>query len=368
MTNETSKNEVTADDRRFAKYFLLIAFMLSLAAFLGVIRIFIIEIILAAVFATIIFPVFELLLKLFGNRRGVAAFFSCLIVLIVVFIPVFIIFKIVLSQAVDLFQTAEPRLRELAQRGETGIIGQIKSTQVGRWLDIGRIDLNAIVHDAVKNLANTVASVIKTTSRATLRGIIDLFIILFSIFYLLRDGQKIIGKIRSVVPLSSEHKDLIVNKFAAISSATVKGTLLVALIQSFLGTMILLIFGIDAWMLWGIVMFVFALIPFVGPGAVLIPTGVVQIILGDTFHGIAIILLSVFVVSLIDNFLRPRIVGMHDLIVFFSTLGGIVMFGPAGFIIGPLIAAIFLTILNIYLVEFQGHLAFGNRKSGADKQ
>jgi predicted PurR-regulated permease PerM len=109
-------------------------------------------------------------------------------------------------------------------------------------------------------------------------------------------------------------------------------------------------------------MLVLAVIPFAGTGVVLIPTGLIKILSGEVWQGITIICISVFFISLIDNFLRPRLVGrdtgLHDLMVFFSTLGGISVFGPAGFIIGPLIAAIFLTILDMYRIEFQEHIAY----------
>lgn len=348
------------DEKRFGKYFLLIVFVLSLLLFINVVKIFILEVILAAVFATLFYPVFRVLLRLFNNQRGVAAFVSCILVLVGILIPLAIISNIVVRQAIDLYTTMGPRLSDLLQKGDAGILGQLKNSAVGKWMSLHNIDWQSLISDATKNLGATVAKVINRTSRATLIVIIDLFIILFSVFYFLRDGERMLKRVKEIVPLSEEYKDLLVERFTSISRATVKGTLFIALIQSFLGTMTLMVFGIDAWMLWGVVMLVFAVIPFVGPGAVLIPTGIIQIIAGDVLSGLAIIAISIFVVSTIDNFLRPRIVGhhagMHDLLVFFSTLGGISMFGPVGFIIGPLITAIFLTMLDIYSVEFQVHI------------
>jgi predicted PurR-regulated permease PerM len=145
-----------------------------------------------------------------------------------------------------------------------------------------------------------------------------------------------------------------------MTNAVVKGILFIAFLQTALATLTLWLFGIKAWLLWGMVMLILSVIPFAGTGIVLIPSGIIKIMAGDVWQGIAIICISVGFISMIDNVLRPRIIGqragMHDLLVFFSIIGGIFTFGPAGFIIGPLFAAVFLTILEIYKIEFQSEI------------
>lgn len=355
------------DEKKFSKYFLIILFGFSLLAFINVIKIFFIEIILAAVFSTLFYPVFNYILKLCKNKRNLAAFISCVLILLVILVPAIIISNIVVLQAIDLYHTSENRFRDILQKGDAGFFGQIRSKIPENWLSIVNIDSRTIISNITKFVGINLAKFVNKTSKATLSGIIYLFIILFSIFYFLRDGQKILIKIKEIIPLSDKYKEELIMKFNSISRATVKGTLLIALIQSFLGTMVLLIFGVNAWMLWGVVMLVFAVIPFVGTGAVLIPAGIFKIIGGDIAHGITIICISVFFISLIDNFLRPRLVGhdtgLHDLLVFFSSLGGISMFGPAGFIIGPLITALFLTILDIYSIEFKKHIEYSKNSA-----
>jgi predicted PurR-regulated permease PerM len=112
-------------------------------------------------------------------------------------------------------------------------------------------------------------------------------------------------------------------------------------------------------------MLVLSVIPFVGTGTVLLPAGIIKIATGDVWQGVLIILISVFVVSLIDNLLRPRIIGgkagMHDLLAFFSTIGGILTFGAAGLVVGPLIAAVFLTMVEIYRIEFHSSISASER-------
>ena len=379
MENDAIKNPSSTaqagilDEKKFGKYFFLVVFIISLAAFINIIKIFLIEILVAAVFATLFYPAFKLLLKLSGGRRGLTAFASCVLILIGLMIPLFIISNIVVDQAVELYRTAGPKLTHVIKLGDEKILAGLKDTPLEKWITTRKIDWTTIINGTTRMLGMTVASVINKTSRVTLLVIVNLFIILFSLFYFLRDGERILSRIRHIFPLSDANKDRLIERFTAISKATVKGTLMIALIQSFLGTMTLWFFGIDAWLLWGVVMMVFAIIPFVGTGAVLIPTGIIQIIMGNQAKGISIILISILFISTIDNFLRPRIVGshagMHDLLVFFSTLGGISVFGPAGFIIGPLVTALFLTVLDIYSVEFQKNIEYINNPSlpGTDK-
>jgi len=353
------------DEKTFSKYFLLIIFVISLLAFLSIIRIFILQIILAAVFVSLFYPLFTLFLKIFKNRRGISAFVSCLVILLCVLIPVLIISNLVILQGMELYHSAVPKVNDILQRGGAGFLGKLQNTVIGQWIDTLNIDWHTVVTNGLKLLGANTAKIISTTSQATIGAIIHMFIILFSMFYFFRDGGRMLLRAKNVIPLSDEYKERLVSRFTSISSATVKGTLLIALLQSFLGTMTLWIFGVSTWLLWGVVMLLFSLIPFVGTGAVLIPTGIIRIVTGDVWHGIIIIMISVFFISTIDNVLRPRLVGhharMHDLLVFFSTLGGISVFGPAGFIIGPLIAAIFLTVLDIFSIEFQEHIEYTSK-------
>lgn len=348
------------DEGKFGKYFVLALFLLSLAAFISVIRVFLVDVVVAAVIATLFSPAYKQLLKLFRGHRGTTAFISCLIILVGLLIPVLIISDIVVLQAIDLYRTFEPRASAIFGRGD--IVDFINNSPLGVLLSRNDIDLQSLLQEGARTAGSVLGNLVKQTSRATLNVIVDGVIVLFTVFYFLRDGERMLHAIRRAVPLTENHKDMIVDRFVSISEATVKGILLIALLQSFLGTITLMIFGVDAWLLWGVVMLVFAVIPFVGTGGVLIPAGIVSIIAGNVWQGITIILISLGFISTIDNFIRPRIIGaharMHDLLVFFSLLGGIIVFGPAGFLIGPLIAAIFLTLLEIYRVEFQEHIEY----------
>ena len=153
---------------------------------------------------------------------------------------------------------------------------------------------------------------------------------------------------------------MIIARFLLISRATVTGTLILGLVEGTLGAITLLVFGVKAWLLWGFVMIILATMPFIGTWIVLVPAGIIQMFMGNTWQGLIMILMGLIVIANIDNLLRPQLVGrgakLHDLIIFFSSLGGIILFGVMGFIVGPVIAALFIAVLDIYEMEFEKQL------------
>lgn len=173
-------------------------------------------------------------------------------------------------------------------------------------------------------------------------------------------------------PLANKYEDELIQRFVTVSKATIKGTLLIGLLKGVLGAITFWVFGIHGAMLWGVVMVILSVIPMVGFGLVMYPAAIVMMLIGQVWQGIAIFLIAAVIIAQVDNVLGPRIVareaGMHDLLIFFSTLGGISLFGVMGFIIGPIIAALFVTVLDIYSIEFKTQLDLSHSmKSQAEK-
>ncbi|OGS22172.1 MAG: hypothetical protein A3J83_03710, partial [Elusimicrobia bacterium RIFOXYA2_FULL_40_6] len=308
------------DGKKFSKYFLLAVFVLSMFIFLSMIRFFVMQILISIIIATLIYPLFKFFLKITKNRRALASLLCCAVILISLLIPLVFISQILVVQSIELYHTAGPQINEIIQKGNEGIIGEIMTTPLGGWLSSHNIELDwqSLLEKVLSFSGTTLATFINTTSRFTVEAVFSFFIIMFSLFYFLRDGENILLKIKDVIPMTEEYKDRIIFRFYTMSNAMVKGILLIAFIQSSLATFTLWIFGIKAWLLWGLVMMILAVIPFVGTGVVLVPAGIIKIISGDILQGIAMIIISMFFISVIDNFLRPRIVGqhagMHDLL------------------------------------------------------
>lgn len=366
-TSNREKHDSLLDEGRFGKIFLMVLFIGSLAVFYNMVQIFLVNIILAAVFASIFYPLFRMFLKLFRGHRSISSFFSCAVILLCLIIPVVLILQLVAAQSLDLYHTAQPKLMEIIKKSDTSVLNKLKEYPLIRKLPISAMDWQSDLNEGVKFLGLTTAKMVNKTSMATISIVINIFLIFVTLFFFLRDGDKLIARVKELVPLSEEHKEMLVTRFASMSRAVIKGTLFVGLIQSTCGALTLMFFGVDSWALWWVVMTVLSVIPFVGTGAVLIPAGIIKIAVGYPGQGIAIILISVLFISSIDNILRPKFigsdVGMHYLLIFFSIMGGIYVFGVPGFIIGPLVTAMFLTILAMYKSEFQEHIDYHKRKT-----
>ncbi|MCH7674844.1 AI-2E family transporter [candidate division KSB1 bacterium] len=345
---------------KFSRVYLLLLLLLTSILFFNLIKIFLVTILLAAVFTALFYPLYEKFLKVFRNSRGASAILCCLVLLLGLMVPVYIIADLVSREAIDLYKTAEPKISEIINKGDEGFLGKIKNYPILKQFHLDTIDWQSSLQDIAKNMANIIGKVINKTFKGTFHVLTDLFITLFIMFYFFRDGDKLINRIKYLSPLDDRHEEVLMHRFVSVSRATVKGTLLIGLAQGTLGGLTLWIFGVASPILWGAVMVILSIIPLVGGWLVLYPAAIIQLILGNTWEGIAIMIVAAVVISNVDTLLRPRLVGrdagMHDLLIFFSTIGGISLFGIMGFIIGPVIAVFFLTILDIYSIEFESTL------------
>ena len=186
----------------------------------------------------------------------------------------------------------------------------------------------------------------------TLDFIANLFVMLYLLFFLLRDEAALCARIKRAIPLRPEQQQALLLKFTVVIRATVKGDLLVAVLQGALGGLIFWILGIGAPLLWGVVMAFLSLLPVIGAGLVWLPVAVYLLATGAMWQGLGLIAFGTFVIGLVDNFLRPILVGkdtkMPDYVVLISTLGGLAAFGLNGFVIGPVIAAMFIAVWEIF--------------------
>lgn len=186
----------------------------------------------------------------------------------------------------------------------------------------------------------------------------SLFITLYLAFFLIRDGDGVVRAVRRAIPLAPRHKQELFGKFTTVIRATVKGTLLVAAIQGVLGGIAFWYLGVRAALLWGVVMAFLSLLPVFGAALVWLPVALYFFVTGALWQGIALLAYGVLVIGLVDNVLRPVLVGrdtrMPDYVVMISTFGGLAVFGINGLILGPAIAAMFIAVWHIYAVTRSG--------------
>lgn len=221
------------------------------------------------------------------------------------------------------------------------------------------LDINSLVQqfsDSALSASRFLAQHAVKLGQSTVQFFISLCLMLYLLFFMLRDGGKLIRLLVRCVPLGDEREELLIEKFAEVARATVKGNLVVAIIQGTLGGLIFWFLGIPGPLLWGVVMVFMSMVPVVGAAIIWAPIALYLLVTGSLAQGIILVAFGVVVIGLVDNLLRPLLVGrdikMPDYLVLLSTLGGIGLFGLNGFILGPLVAALFMAFWRIFANDF----------------
>jgi predicted PurR-regulated permease PerM len=325
-------------------------------AFFWLIRSFIQPIFWAVALGIVVYPLHARLARRLANRESLAASISVVGVVIVVILPL-----IGLGAAVAREGTALYERLDTGDLGAAGIYAraQERIPQLTALLDRVGID-PARLEEQIQSTAVTVSRYIAERALAigqgTLRGTVFFFLMLYLLFFFLRDGPRMLESLVRALPLDDHRERHLLRRFADVSRATIKGTLVVGLVQGAIGGTAFAVLGIGAPVLWGVVMALLSILPVVGTALVWLPAAIVLIVNEQVFGGVALILVGVFVIGLTDNLLRPILVGrdtrLPDYLILLATLGGLAGFGLAGVIIGPIIAAFFLSVWQMAEKDF----------------
>ena len=292
------------------------------------------------------------------GHRGASAFLTCLLVIAIIVTPLFLVLSLAISEASNLYSLLA--LEWVLHTSMDKILCAVKSAPYANvFLDTAAFDQERIVSD-IKDLSQNALGLLQAAYQGVTHFVFWVFIMFFTLFYFLIDGKKTLRALIELSPLKNEHDKLLVEKFISISRATLKGTIVVGVIQGLLGGITFWIAGIPSPAIWGLVMILFSIIPMIGSTMIWFPAGLIMLFLGDVWQGIFILSVGLGIISVIDNILRPKLVGkdtqMHPLLVFFATLGGIAFFGLPGFVIGPIIVSLFMALSEIYSIEFRDQL------------
>ncbi len=345
---------------RFRKAFLLLLVLGISMLFLQVVRPFLLAVFLAAVFAGLAYPLYRWILRRLGGRRSLASIATLLVLLLGLGVPVAGFLTMVAAQAVQVGQGAEEWFRIQSERGEQlrRLLERIPFAdqllpEEGRLVEQFR-------EMAERTGPALMGTVVAAATRGALSFGIQLFILLYALFFFLVDGPLILRTILSYIPLSLAEKEELLERFVSVTRATVKGSLLIGVIQGGIAGLAFSVAGVSGPAFWGTVMVVLSIIPAVGPALIWIPAVIYLFLLGKVWAALGLLVWCAVVVSSIDNLLRPRLIGhdarMSDLLILLSTLGGIILFGAVGFIVGPIIAALFVTVWHIYGEVFRDWL------------
>jgi predicted PurR-regulated permease PerM len=306
------------------------------------------------VIAIVFAPLARKLTKRMGGRRSLGALATLGVVLLIVILPLAIIATMLAREAGALYA------RMHAGQLNVGDYFRKVFDALPRWVTslldrFGLADAAAIQERLSESLmegSQLIAGRALSFGQDTFDFIVGLFVMLYLLFFLLRDGDALVRRIRSAVPLRQEQQRELLEKFTVVTRATVKGNIVVAAIQGALGGVAFWVLGIHAPVLWGVLMALLSLLPAIGAAIVWLPVAIYLLASGEVWQGVALIAFGAIVIGLVDNVLRPILVGkdtrMPDYIVLISTLGGISIFGINGFIVGPVIAAMFMAAWEIY--------------------
>ena len=330
------------------------------AVFLAMIRQFLMVILLAGIFSAMAFPAYRFILKrLGGERLNSASLITLFLVIILVLIPLGFLLGLVAAQAIKVGQSAKPWIeKQLSQPGGwselTAQIPYYEHIEPYRDLLLQKIG------EMVGALSGFLIDNLQSAALGTVNFLFLCFVFLYCMFFFLIDGSKILRKILYYLPLGDEDETRILDRFTSVTRATLKGTLVIGVLQGGLAGLAFFVAGISGALFWAAIMSVLSIIPGIGTALVWGPAAIILAAGGHWIKAGGLTLFCGLVVGSADNFLRPRLVGkdtqMHELMIFFSTMGGLVLFGITGFIIGPIIAALFVTFWEIYGVVFKDYL------------
>ena len=311
--------------------------------------------VLAIVFA----PLYRRLARSIRQQRNLAALTTVMIIVVIVILPLTLITASLVQEASGLYENFQSGELNLARNFQQ--VMDALPTWVANLLDrFGLTNLAEVQEKLSAGLmkgSQFLAAQALNIGQTTFELIVRLFVMLYLLFFLLRDGDELFRIIKDAVPLRAEQQHALFSKFATVIRATVKGTIVVAVLQGALGGLIFWFLGIRAALLWAVLMAFLSLLPAVGAALVWLPVAIYFVVTGAVWQGLVLMAYGVLVIGLVDNLLRPILVGtdtkMPDYVVLISTLGGIEMFGLNGIVLGPLIAAMFTVGWGIFSASRQ---------------
>ena len=335
------------------KVFILLVIAVSLA-FAWILGPYYGSVFWAAVLAIVFAPAYRRLLSSMRQKRTLAALTAVLIILMMVILPLTLIGAMLVQEGFSVYE-----------RIQSGDLNPAKYFQqvfaaLPQWLTdlldrFGLTDLGLMQERRSSGFmkgSQFLAAQALSIGQNTFEFIVNLFIVLYLLFFFLRDGDYLSRQIRNAIPLRAEQQRDLFTKFTTVIRATVKGNIVVALVQGALGGLIFWFLGVRAPVLWAVLMAFLSLLPAVGAGLVWLPVAIYFLVTGAVWQGVVLIAFGVLVIGLVDNVLRPVLVGkdtkMPDYVVLIATLGGMAIFGLNGFVIGPVIAAMFMAVWDLF--------------------
>ena len=331
-------------------YFILAVFFYL---FYRIIIPFFIPICWAAVFAIILFPIYERLQRRIESK-SLCSLLMCLFVVVVIIGPIAYLFVALVNEAAD----AVTKVNEMFKSGRLQEIFSINlpwveaaKERLSQYYDLSKVDLDQIAKDAMNHISRIIFDQTSWLIANGTKTVFYFILTIFTTYYFFKDGERIVARVKRLMPFPSVRVHDTFGQLRDVIQATMYGGVVVALVQGILGGILFALFGLSSPVFWGAIMAFLSVIPFLGAFVIYIPAGIILLLGGSIVKGLLVIAIGTIVISQIDNVIRPYLISgrtqMHPLMLFFSIMGGIALFGILGVVIGPLIAAVFVTLLRI---------------------
>jgi len=344
---------------RFHKAFLLALVIASTVAFLFTIRTFLMTILVAAIFSGLVYPLYEYLHQRVGGRRPLAAALTLLLTVVLFVAPLLGVLTVVVNQAISITTTVKPFVDRVIKE-PTYLDQQLQRIPGIEVITPYRDQIVTRTGDIVNTVGTFLVGSLSDATRGTVAFVFHGVLMLYTMFFLLMDGPAMLRSVLAHVPLRDAEKEQMKDRFMAMTRATVKGTIVIGIIQGTMSGLAFWVVGIPDAIFWGVVMVVLSILPVVGGALVWVPACIILAATGQFLKAGLLAAYCSLVVGSVDNVLRPRLVGrdteMHDIVILFSTLGGIITFGPIGFIVGPVVAGLFVTAWEIFARSYRSSL------------
>ena len=343
--------------QRLVNRAVLVVVLVAISAlFFKVIQPFVLSIFLAALFAALFSGLYRKLLGWVGHREAIASILTLLCVLLFVFVPLLLVFSAVLSQAVEIAQTVKPLIEE--QLFAPGAMTEkLQTLPFYEQLVPYRDTLLKQLGELSSAFSSWVIDALQAATRGTVSVLLSVLIVLYTMFFFLIDGDRLLFYLLYYLPLNDDDETKLLQRFTSVTRATLKGTAVIGILQGTLAGLALWFVGIPSALFWAVAMMFLSVVPGIGTALVWVPAVGYLLVAGELANGIGLAVFCLLIVGSIDNLLRPKLIGndtqLHELMIFFSTLGGLVLFGFMGFVIGPIIAALFVTVWELYGYEFK---------------
>ncbi len=316
---------------------------------------YLVPIFLAVVVVVVAGPLYNLFLRLVGHRSALASGLTCLLLTFIIVLPFFLLLGVITSQALDLYNTVSQmlsgdRLEKVFDEGMGRLAPYMDHLE--RTLGFSQNDALKQVGEAVREVSNLLYANLASLVKGFTNVVIGFALLLFVAFYLFMDGGEMADQALALSPLPPELNNRMRDDILASLRATLRGTVVLSVLQGLAGGVGFWVFGVPNALFWGTVMVFASVVPLVGTALVWLPAGIYLLILGNTGQAVGVMVWSQAAALVCDNILRPRLLGgkggVHPLLTFFSVLGGLSLFGMVGLILGPLVLAILLSLVDVY--------------------